>query len=910
MPVDEKTFASLNLKTLAAEFEAAGDFASYRKALLKHFKEFYKSGREEIDRRIFNEPNNCAQFRFDYAHLTDEMIGTLYALISEYVYPLSNPTTSERMSLMAVGGYGRGEMAPFSDVDILFLIPYKQTAWHENVIETMLYFLWDMGLKIGQSVRSIDESLTLASQDVTIRTSLLEMRHVAGDAELAGDLAENLRKKLFDKTVAEFVELKLEEREKRHDKSGNIRYVLEPNVKEAKGGLRDLQTLYWLGKYITAADSAQELIEEGFFLPEEEEVFRDSESFLWGVRMILHLLAKRANDILSFDMQVEVARALGYEDDTERRGVEYFMQDYFRNARQVGELTRVFITALEARHLLSSPLQKVSAIWKNLRLPDEYEMLHGRISFVDPDIMIEKPIEMLRIFQTALETGYLIHPDVFRVMARHGELIDDKFRENREANRLFMSLLLDYGNPERALRRMNELGLLGAFIPEWKRIDAMMQYNMYHSYTVDEHSIQCISVLAELEAEKLLEDLPVASGILKAGVNRRVLYAAVLFHDIGKGQARPHEEVGAEFAKEICPRLGFEPYETEMVSWLILHHLDMSDAAQKRDLSDPKTIGDFADLVKDQEHLDLLTVLTVCDIRGVGPNTWNNWKAVLLRELHSATSMALKEGGAQTSTKRRENEAKEALRVALADWPEEELDREIERHYGDYWLGLTTNVQVDIANMMRDMEGEEYKMNVARATKRDATRFSFVMADHPGLFARICGAMSLSGANIVDARTYTSSDGMATPVLWVQDDDGQPYDSERAEFLEKNVIKVLHGQVKAGDALAARAKIKKREREFRVPTRITFDNDGSKIFTIIEVDTRDRKGLLFDLSKTLSAANIRISSAIIATYGEQAVDSFYVKDVFGLKIHSASKQRQIEEKLRKAIEEGYQEAMG
>ncbi len=890
-------------------FLKGGGLQDVRPQLLQTLKQYYSARKLQIDDRVLASPNHCAILRYEYAQLTDDLLKSIFDICYREYFKGALPSKGERVALVAVGGYGRNEMAPFSDIDILFLVPHKMNARIENLVEATLYVLWDMGLKVGQSVRSISECVAQARSDITIRTSLLELRHVSGDAELVDELQEELRQKLFNNTVSEFIEAKLEERKNRHNRSGNTRYVLEPNVKEAKGGLRDLQTLYWIGKYITGVETPEALMKRGFYLVEELDNFREAEDFLWKVRILLHSLSKRGNDILSFDIQVELARVLSYHDTESRRGVEYFMQDYFRAARMVGELTRVFLTELEAQHLRSSRLRIGDFIRSNLQLPEGFHFENKRVNFDNEDVLINEPLNYLRIFLIGLEHDRLIHPNAFRYMARHHELINDEFRGTPEVNQMFMSLLLDFQNPERVLRRMNELGILGVFIPQWANIDAMMQYNMYHSYTVDEHTIRCVSILSDIEKGLLEEELPVASGILEEGVNRPVLYLALLLHDIGKGQVRPHEVVGEEIAREVAPRFGLSTSEIDLVAWLVRFHLEMSDAAQKRDLSDPKTIADFAELVGNKERLDLLTILTVCDIRGVGPTTWNNWKAMLLRELHALTSKALTQDGAVDSIAAQEEQAVRALRSRLKDWPEAELDREVTRHYPEYWIGLPTDVHIEIAEILKEEIGDTPKIKFATDEDRGATRVTFAMPDHPGLFARICGAISLSGANIVDARTYTSSDGIATAVFWVQDHQGNCYAPSRQEVLKRNTLKILHGEIIARRVLSQKSKIKKRERAFRVATKVKFDNEGSRLFTIIEIETRDRIGLLHDITRSLAAANIYISSAIVATYGEEAVDSFYVKDLFGLKITSASKQKAIEEKIRFAIEQGYQEAL-
>ena len=840
--------------------------------------------------------------------LTDALVTATLQIAMFHLHPLANPTESERVAVLAVGGYGRAEMAPHSDVDLLFLTPWKITPWAESVIESMLYMLWDLRLKVGHASRTVKDCPRLGREDITIRTALLEYRFVAGHAPLAEDLGERLWNDLFRNTGPEFIEAKLAERAERHRRQGGQRYVLEPNVKEGKGGLRDLQTLYWIGKYLHRVPSPEGLVAAGLFTQEEFETFARAETFLWAVRCHMHYATKRATDQLTFDLQVEVAERMGYADAGGRRAVEHFMQDYFRHATRVGELTRIFLTELEARH--AKPEASIKGLFRRKkRVRPGLKLVQGRIDVDSPSDFVADKLNLLRIFEEALRTGYLLHPDAMRLIAANLNRIDDEMRSDPEAVHIFLDLLLKHGNPERALRRMNELGVLGAFIPEFEPIVAMMQFNVYHHYTVDEHTIQCISTLAQIERGELIEELPVTSRILTDGVNRRILYMALFLHDMGKGRPEDHAILGAQIARRVAPRLGLSAEESETVEWLVRYHLLMSDIAQKRDLSDPRTVRDFAKAVKTRERLDLLTVLTVCDIRGVGPGTWNNWKAMLLRQLYRDTAAALEGGLESLNRAQREDEAKRALRDVLSDWEQKDLRAETARHYAPYWQGLTTETQAVFARLLRGLRDDEIRIDLHPEVARDATRACFALADHPGIFSRLAGALALVGANVVDARTYTSKDGYATAVFWIQDVEGKPYEVAKLPRLRGMIDKTLNGEIKARDALKDRDKVRKRESQFRFPTHIVFDNEGSEIYTIIEVDTRDRPGLLFDLTRTLAVNNIYIASAVIATYGAQVVDTFYVKDMFGLKLHTKSRQEALERKLRQAITEGVERAL-
>ena len=886
---------------------AAEDARAMRAATVSELAAALKHGSGVLERAMRERPRAAREFVHAQSFLIDSVVTTVLDVATRHLHPLHNPTEGERLAVLAVGGYGRAEMAPQSDVDLMFLTPWKITGWAESVIESSLYMLWDLKLKVGHASRTVPDCLRLAREDMTIRTSLLESRLLWGNADLAGELDARLWKELFSKSARDFIEAKLTERAERHRKQGGQRYVLEPNVKEGKGGLRDLQTLYWIAKYIHHVDQAAELVGLGMFSAEEYRSFREAETFLWAVRCHLHQITGRAMDQLTFDLQVEVAERMGYRDGGGRRAVEHFMQAYFRHATSVGELTRIFLTALEASHVKRAPML-VGLFKRRRRVRAGYRVQHGRLAVRDPDAFLADPLNLLRIFEEALRTGLLLHPDAMRLIAANLHLIDAGLRDSPEANRIFLDLMLKHGNPDRALRRMNELGVLGAFIPEFERIVAMMQFNVYHHYTVDEHIIQTISTLAQIERRELTEELPIASRILDEGVNRRVLYVALLLHDIGKGRPEDHSVLGARIARRVAPRLGLSAEESETVEWLVRYHLLMSDMAQKRDISDPRTVRGFAKAVKSRKRLDLLTVLTVCDIRGVGPGVWNNWKAMLLRQLYRDTADALETGLEDLNREKREAEAKRTLRKALTGWSRKDLRAETARHYGPYWQGLSTETHVVFANLLRDIGPNEIRIDLHPDEDRDATRACFALSDHPGIFSRLAGALALVGAHVVDARTYTSRDGYATAVFWIQDDDGHPFEAERLPRLRRMIERTFAGEVVASDALQDRDRMKKRERSFRVPTSITFDNEGSEIYTIIEVDTRDRPGLLYDLTRTLAEANIYIASAVIATFGVQVVDTFYVKDMFGLKLHSRAKQEALEKKLRAAIAAGSERA--
>ncbi len=886
-----------------AALAALPEGTSPRAAVTALLRARLEAGRAEVAARLEAAPRRAPEVTAAYAALADMAVrGAMHA--ARAAHP---PPPGATLAVVAVGGYGRGEMAPCSDVDLLFLTPKAITPWAAATIEEALYVLWDLKLKVGHASRSIAECLALARSDHTIRTALLEQRIVDGDPAPAATLERRLRRELFRGTAREFVEVKLAERAERLKKNGGQRYVTEPNVKEGKGGLRDLQSLYWIAKYVYDVREARGLIARGLFTREEFATFERAGGYLWAVRCHMHLAAGRAVEQLTFDLQAEVAVRMGYADRGGRRAVEHFMQDYFRQANAVGELTRILLVKLEADHIKPEPM--LQGLFKRRRkVRAGFLLRQNRLDVASPALFAEDPLAILRLFEEALRTGLLIHPDAMRAVQASLPLIDAAYRERPEARRIFLDTILKHGNPERALRRMSELSVLAAFVPEFEPITAMMQFNMYHKYTVDEHTIQTIAELARIERGELEGELPVASAIVRGGVNRRVLYVALLLHDIGKGREEDHSILGARIARRVAPRLGLSKADAQSVEWLVRRHLLMSDIAQKRDLTEPFTIRGFAKAVGTRERLDLLTVLTACDIRGVGPGTWNNWKATLLRQLHAATADALENGMEDRSRQAQGAEARASLRAALPDWSEAQLRAEFRRHAPPYWQNLPTLAQAIFARLLRGIPDDEIRMDLSPAGDRDATLALFAMADHPGIFSRLAGALALAGANVVDARSHTTRDGYATSAYWIQDADGRPYDEERLPRLRRTIERTLMGEIVAAEALAPKDRIKKRESAFRVPTRVHFDNEASSIYTLVEVDTRDRPGLLHDLTRALAGSNVYIASAVVATYGEQAVDTFYVKDMFGLKFHARGRQEALEKRVRQAIAQGAERA--
>jgi [protein-PII] uridylyltransferase len=904
------------LNARLADFIDRADRApsSVRADILAMLKSALADGRAEIRRRFDGGASGADTVRA-HSFLIDQLLRVIYDFAADWAYPAANPTSAERLCLAAVGGYGRGELAPHSDIDLLFLLPYKETPRLEQVIEYVLYMLWDLGLKVGHATRSTNDSIRLSKEDLTIRTATLEARYLWGDKKLYNELRRRFEKEISAASGPEFVEAKLAERAERHRRMGDSRYVLEPNIKDGKGGLRDLQTLFWIAKDLYRVDEVDDLVQHRVLTTAEARRFDRAQNFMWNVRCQLHYIAGRGEDRLTFDLQTPIGEVLGYRDHAGTSGVERFMKHYYLVAKEVGDLTRIFCAALESEHR-RRPAFAFPIFSMFHRAPEGFRLDGGRLRLASGERFADEPIKIMRLFHEAQARDLDIHPRPLRTITRDMRLVDG-LRNDPEANRLFMEMLTSPKDPETTLRRLNEAGVFGRFIPDFGRVVAQMQHDMYHVYTVDEHTIFAIGILHGIENGEFTDEMPTASEVVHNIQSRRVLYFATLMHDIAKGRGGDHSVLGAEVAERLGPRLGLSAEETETASWLVRYHLVMSNTAFRRDINDPKTISDFAETVQSLERLRLLLVLTVADIRAVGPNVWNGWKASLLRELYKATEDHLSGGHTANSRDRRVEVAQQAFRAAalasaapdstISPFTEDEIDAQIALGYPAYWLGGDTQTHLFHAGMMRNAARNDKPLNIETRIDefRDVTKLTLYAQDHPGLFSRIAGAMAVSGANIVDAKIFTMTNGMALDTFSVQDLAGKAIRrSEQLDRLAARIRATLAGELRPARELAEKieGQANSRTRVFTVAPRVLIDDSASRTFTVLEVNGRDRPGLLCDLTRTLTALNLQIGSARIATYGEAAVDVFYVKDVFGLKITHEGKLAQIHAALLAVME--------
>jgi [protein-PII] uridylyltransferase len=919
LPLDHSPIdgAKLRRELTEAAQKHEGDEAALRAAAVPILREAWKTGRAEARRRLEAGAGGQETARA-LSRVADEVVSALFDFTTVHVHRARNPTEGERFSVCAGGGYGRGELAPHSDLDMHFLRAYKLTPWIESVIETMLYALFDLSITVGNSARSVDQAVRLSKEDWTVFTNLFELRRIAGDGELPEEMSRRLREDVIRGKARDFVSAKLAERDGRLARIGATRYMVEPDVKNGKGGLRDLQLLDWLARGVAAArgESAAAAL---LFRREEARRFEYASDFLWRVRCFMHFAAGRAQERLTFDLQPEVARLMGFKDAENELAVEAFMRRYFLVARDVGALTRILCAKLEAEEAKTAP-KGLMGMWsllkKTLVLDDpRFKVEAGRIAFADAARPEREPAALIALFDVAARENLDVHPDALTIVDRALNRLDERASREPEAIGAFFDALLHAPTVESALKMMNEAGLLGAVSPEFGGIVGRTQFNMYHHYTVDEHTIQVIGGLAKLENGELEEDSTFAAGLYEKIENRRALYLAALLHDVGKGKGDQQVE-GAKLALDAGARMGLEASETELLSWLVGHHLLMSDVAQRRDLSDPRTVADFAAAVATTERLRLLTLLTIADIRAVGPGVWNPWKRRLIQSLYALTEAAFRGERATAEQVRvglaeRAADARTALLGAASDEDRaftEQWARDLE---DSYWLQFDLEAHARHRDFAASAAERGLTVDVdARWNEAAGGAELLVLSpDRKGVFASLAAAIAHVGGDVRLARIYTTPASQAVEFFAVAPPQGSEPTADWGWLsrLHQSALDAAKGETAPA---TPPAKVSRRAAAFRVAASVTFDNDASHDATIIEVSGRDRPGLLAALAGGLSDLGVSITSANVESIGERAMDAFYaVEAATGAKIDDPARREEIRERLLVAFEDVAPEAL-
>ena len=866
-----------------------------RKQITQSLKVILSEGQSILEVKFLNDNKGlfCA---VAYSHLMDQIIYIIYDKIKNYL------KTKDLLSLLAVGGFGRGELAPYSDIDLLFLIGPRNKKISEKVIHFILYTLWDLGLSVGHSTRNIADVIKDSKKDIILRTSILENRYLAGDKKLSNDFNSKL-KILQKSTVSEFINLKLKEQDNRHYKMGDSRYMLEPNIKESKGCLRDLNTLFWISKYHYRFNKITEIKKYSLSWSNELKRFNKALDFLMTLRCHLHYMSKKDDNILNFSAQEQIAQNLGYKNRGNTLSVERFMKRFYLIVKDVGSLTRLFCTELDNYNDVQPIYSSASydRDWKDFELKNR-QVFYNKNKTEEKNEKVSPKI-ILKIFEFAQNRNLDIHPSTIYSIINSKRTIS-KLENKKELYNLFIDILLSSKNSEKYLRLMNECGVLGKLFPDFQKIVGLMQYNMYHHYTVDEHTIRSIGFLNKLEKGDLREIAPIASRLIKKIQSRKVLFISTFLHDIGKGRNEDHSRVGEEIAKKICTSLELKEEETENILWLVKNHLLMSKIAFNYDVSDPKTIDDFTKKVQSPEKLKLLLILTVADILAVGPGIWNSWKAALMRDLFRLSEEVLYGANPYHLLELSPDNSMIKTRENLKNWDNQEFEVYSSQYPRNFWSALDVETHVWLAKKYKTNRKKIKLIEIFFKKLKNTNSILLVVSapDNPGLFSDIAGAISIQGVDIQTAKIFTRKDGMATDIFWVTTNTRTVFDKEKLNKIKQSIIKSLTTNFNPEKQIFKLWKsTPKRIRSLKSPSRVIVDNMVSNSQTIIEVNCKNKPGLLYKLTKEIKDLNLQIQSSSVSTYGNSAVDVFYVKDVFGMKIESEKRINLIKKNIELAL---------
>lgn len=860
---------------------------------LQQFKQLILKNDTEL-RAKFDPHNSVSKLLKDKSDFIDEILTCCWDYyLGQY---------ASRFSLVAVGGYGRRELFPYSDIDILVLIDTPDTSAFQESLAHFFSFLWDIGLKPGQSVRTIEESIQAAVGDQTIMTSLMEIRLITGSTYLY----ETLRSQINPDKIwpsDRFFAAKMEEQRQRYAKFHDTAYNLEPNIKEGPGGLRDRQVIAWVFKRHYNASTLKELIKYGFLPKSEYAELVAAVEVLWRIRYALHLLTNRCEDRLIFDYQRELAVQFGFSKENQgiNQDVEQFMQFYFKTVQGLERLNEVLLQLFNERFVATEVTPK------KIPLNDKFVSINGYLEAIDDSIFEQQPLTLLEFFLILQQHSELkgVRATTIRLIRKNLHLIDDDFRKNKSANRLFIEIFRQHTGITSQLRRMNRYGILAAYLPCFANIVARMQYDLFHIYTVDEHTLFVVRNLRRFALEKHRNELPLCNDIFLLIAKPEVLYLAALFHDIAKGRNGDHSAIGEEIAREFCIQHDFPSHDTKLLTWLVRHHLIMSMTAQRKDIGDPDIIHEFALKVGSIEYLNYLYLLTVADIRATNPELWNSWKDSLLKELYSVTHKALRRGlqnpvGLTDRIEENRSEAKdELIKLGL---PEHLIDSSWQHASDDYFLRYSADEIAWHTIAIASSCTEELPLVLLRPqTQRGSAEVFVYTKDKGPIFSIITETLDQLGLTILDARIMTTSDDYALNSFQVLEQSGEPIDDLFREVhicstLRKNM---LRGKVKAHRNIHRQSR---QAKHFPIPTSIRFNTDPMNRHTIIEIITTDRAGLLSKIGRAFVKQNLNLHSAKITTIGSRAEDMFYITNKQLQPIDDIVRQEKIKAEIIKVLD--------
>src|SRR5687768_12068645 len=845
---------------------------------VKAFRDALKAANDRLAER-FRRNEAVETLVADRAHVVDEVILASWRCFAENVLDAAD--------LVAVGGYGRGELHPQSDIDFLVLIESASNKM-DDAIGRFLTFLWDIGLEVGHSVRTLDDCEAQARSDVTVLTTLMETRLLHGPGALFEELPVRIAADRMWNS-AEFFHAKLEEQRARHARYHDTAYNLEPNVKGSPGGLRDIQMIGWLAQRHLGTRTLAELVPHKFLTEGQLRILSQGRAFLWRIRFGLHLLTGRREDRLLFDHQVKLAQMLGYEDASFTLAVEQLMQRYYRTVMELSRLNEMLLQLFEEAILLDKNEPPVP-------LGPRFQSRNGYLEATDDQVFAREPSALLEMFLLLEQNLDLrgVNARTIALVKQHLWLIDEEFRQNPRHHRLFLDILRAPHGVIRTLRRMNTYGVLGLYIPAFGRIVGRMQYDLFHAYTVDAHTLFVVSNLRRLAMAKYDHEFPELSRIMQSLPKQELAYLAAIFHDIAKGRGGDHSELGSVDAEAFCLEQGLSPYDARLVAWLVRNHLVLSVTAQKKDISDPKVIHELAQLVGDQNHLDYLYVLTVADVRGTNPKLWNNWKASLFAGFYQRTREALRRGLespidqdqliAETQARARALIGREGLDGAA-------LQAVWQQFTDAYFLRHTPEEIAWHTRMLAQRDsGETGSFVSVEQQAGRATGISTYSSHRQHSFARTTSVLDQLGLTIVDARITPTADGSSLDVYHVLEDTGDEIsDPVRIRGIQQQLAHVLSQEDHTAVTVTRRAP--RQVRMFSTPTQITFVEDPVNRRTIVELIAGDRPGLLSQIAKVFMTERVDIYNSKIMTVGERAEDVFYVADESGRPLTAEAQQR-------------------
>jgi [protein-PII] uridylyltransferase len=801
--------------------------------------------------------------------------------------------------LAAVGGYGRGDLHPHSDIDLLVLLEADKPAGMDHAISQFLTFLWDIGLEVGHSVRTLEDCEAQARSDVTVLTTLMETRLLAGPGTLFAQLPHRIRTEVMW-NAADFFRAKVAEQINRHHRYHDTAYNLEPNVKGSPGGLRDVQTIFWIARRHLGVGSLEELVDHNYLTEGQLRILTAGQAFLWRIRFGLHLLTGRREDRLLFDYQIKLAQMLGYEDATFTLAVEQLMQRYYRTVRELSRLNEMLLQLFEEAILLDASVAPTP-------LNPRFQTRHNYLEAVSDDVFTREPSALLEIFLLLEQNLDLkgLSARTIALIKQHLWLIDEEFRQNPRHQRLFLDILRAPQGVTRTLKRMNTYGVLGLYIPAFGRIVGRMQYDLFHAYTVDEHTLFVVENLRRLSLPRFDHEFPHGSSVMQQIERPEVAYLAGLFHDIAKGRGGDHSELGAVDAEAFCLEHGMSRYDARLVAWLVQQHLLLSMTAQKKDINDPIVVNEFARTVGDDAHLDYLYVLTLADVRGTNPKIWNSWKDTLFWELYQSTKRALRRGFSNPIDQDElilETQAN-AEKLLRETGLEPAIWQPIWTNFTDeyYLRHRPEEIAWHTRVLAREPEPRSLLVDVSDSIAGGLTVIMVYSDSERRSFVRTTAALDDLGLNIVDARIVPMTEKHNLDTYCVLESDGSPItDSRRLNEIRQRLRKVLMQQ--DSQSLKVTRRAPRQVRMFTTPVQVSLSHDPMNQRTVIELVASDRPGMLFQIGKVLEANDVTLQNAKIATIGERAEDVFFVTTEQNTPLDDAQSER-----LQKALQDALSE---